>query len=91
MNHQNRENLKLLISERLCFLRRSMGLRQEQVAEYLGVERTTYTAWECGRNCPDALSLKLIVVDLLGYSLDDFLDLKTPIEKKKKKKGKKRK
>lgn len=55
-------------------LRQNKGVTQQQVADYLKVERTTYTSWEVGRNEPSLTQFRNLAtyykVDfntLLGY------------------------
>jgi len=37
------------IAERLAILRKAKGLTQRQLAEKIGIERSTYAYYECGR------------------------------------------
>ena len=46
------------VSEKLKLLRTSLGLTQLEVANALGVERTTYTYYELGRTLPDWPTIK---------------------------------
>ena len=41
-----------MINERLRAVRKANGLTQQNVADYLGVDRTTYTYYEMGDTCP---------------------------------------
>lgn len=41
-----------MINERLKAVRKSSGLSQQNVADYLGLDRTTYTYYEMGTTCP---------------------------------------
>lgn len=77
---QDQKQFIQLIRWRLRAIRKKSGFTQAQISEYLGVDRTTYATWETGRRCPNIYYLKLIVVDLFGYSLDDFLDENISIE-----------
>ncbi|MDD6603441.1 MAG: helix-turn-helix transcriptional regulator [Eubacteriales bacterium] len=43
-----RDNLKT----NLIFLRKGNKMTQQQVADLLGIERSTYTSWESGRSLP---------------------------------------
>ena len=46
------------ISEKLKLLRTKMGLTQFDVANALGVERSTYTYYELGKTLPDWQTIK---------------------------------
>ena len=48
----------MLLSERLKKIRESIGFTQEQVAQALGIERTTYTYYETGKNKPKVERLR---------------------------------
>lgn len=41
------------IGERLRFLRESKGLSQRELAEKIGIDRTTYSSYELNRRRPD--------------------------------------
>jgi transcriptional regulator with XRE-family HTH domain len=49
-----------LIGKRIALLRQKHNLSQEQVAEYLGVHRTTYSHYETGRTDIDNNSIVLL-------------------------------
>ena len=68
----------MLFSERLKKIRKACGLSQAEVAQALGIERTTYTYYEIGRHEPSIARIKDIaklfnmdVATLLGEN-DDF-------------------
>ena len=58
--------------EKLQELRKSRGLTQEELAEYLYVSRTTISKWESGRGYPSIDSLKEIS-QYFSVSIDDLL------------------
>jgi transcriptional regulator with XRE-family HTH domain len=62
------------ISENLKKLRVERGLKQEQIAEFLGTNRTTYTHFENGRD-PDVKYL-LRLADMYNISLDELVGRK---------------
>jgi transcriptional regulator with XRE-family HTH domain/tetratricopeptide (TPR) repeat protein len=59
---------------RLAQRRKAVGLTQEQLAERLGVERTTVTRWERGENRP-APGLRPKLARALGISADSLEEL----------------
>lgn len=46
--------------ERLRALRKAHGLTQQQMADLLGIDRTTYTKYERGQSEPNLAALRLI-------------------------------
>lgn len=58
-----------LLTELLKKLRKKKKLTQSAVAEYLGVDRVTYTNYELGNRKPDAETLKKLSI-LYGVSVD---------------------
>lgn len=58
----------MTISENLKRIRTERGYKQEQVAEALGISRSTYTNFENGRN-PD-IELLMKLADIYGMPLD---------------------
>jgi len=52
--------------------REALNLRQMDVAEALGVERSTVASWETGRASPEA-RLILPLAELLKITADDLL------------------
>lgn len=49
-----------MIKKRLKETRKAHGLTQQSIADYLGVDRTTYTYYETGAICPSVENLKKI-------------------------------
>lgn len=50
-------------------LRKNKGLKQQEIAELLGVKRNTYSDWENGKTEPSFENL-VKLADLLDVSLD---------------------
>lgn len=46
-----------LLAKELVKIRRSQGYYQSDVAEFLGIERCSYTSYETGRRMPDLITL----------------------------------
>lgn len=49
-----------MIGEKLKSCRKRMGMTQEQVAESLHVDRTTYTKYETGQSLPSIPMLRIL-------------------------------
>ena len=58
-----------IFTERLKELRKKKGLKQQEIAELLGVKRNTYSDWENGKTEPSFENL-IKLADLLEVSLD---------------------
>jgi len=58
-------------------LRHKMGLRQNDVAKMLGVERSTVANWERGAKQP-SLNILLKLREVLGVSLDELVGAAPP-------------
>jgi transcriptional regulator with XRE-family HTH domain len=63
---------KKALGKRLASCREVKGWKQEYAAEQLGVTKAALSAWETGRNMPDALTLKLIA-KVYDVSIDGIL------------------
>jgi transcriptional regulator with XRE-family HTH domain len=61
-----------MLPERLKELRNQKGITQEDVANYLGITRPAYTAYESGRRQPDD-TIKGKLADYYNVSLDYLL------------------
>ena len=59
-------------------LRKKAGYTQQEVAEYLGLAKSTVCLYEKGVYEPDIATLKKLA-DLFGISLDMLLDRKTDV------------
>ena len=58
-----------IFSERIKRLRKNKGLKQQELAEILGIKRNTYSDWENGKTEPSFENL-IKLADLLEVSLD---------------------
>lgn len=58
-----------IFSKRLKKLRKNKGLKQQELAEILGIKRNTYSDWENGKTEPSFENL-IKLADLLEVSLD---------------------
>ncbi len=58
--------------EKLRMLREKQGLSQRQVAEVLGLDRSTYTYYETGKTEPSLQTLRRLVA-LYQVTADDLL------------------
>lgn len=58
--------------ESLIYYREKSGYTQEQVAEILGVDRTTVTKWETSEKANPRLSMLPRLAKLYRCTIDDF-------------------
>ena len=58
-----------IFSERIKRLRKNKGLKQQELAEILGIKRNTYSDWENGKTEPSFENL-IKLADLLEVSID---------------------
>lgn len=58
-----------MLSDRLTFLRKKHNKTQQQVAEYLGITRPAYTAYETGSRKPDYETIEKLA-DYYDVSVD---------------------
>lgn len=69
-----------MLARRLKEIRKSRNINQQEVAEYLGVKRQTYSAYERSVSTPDSLVLKKLA-DYFGVSIEEFFfDQQNPTE-----------
>lgn len=61
-------------------LRKSRGFSQSELANKLGVSRTTVTMWESSGQCP-RLETAVRVASVLGCTIDDLLGCSPSTEK----------
>ena len=61
-----------MLGEKLKTQRVSLGLTQQEVADYLHVSRQTVSNWEVGRNFPD-IPMIISISDYYQISLDELL------------------
>ena len=60
------------IGKRIASLRKEKGLKQENLAEMLGVSGQAVSKWENDQTCPD-ISLLPKLAQMLGVSVDELL------------------
>ncbi|MCI9575424.1 MAG: helix-turn-helix transcriptional regulator [Clostridiales bacterium] len=65
------ENLNPKICHRLRQLRKERGFTQQQIANVLGINRSTYSYYETGFTSPDIPTL-LILVKIFHVTLEEF-------------------
>ena len=59
--------------ERLRAARESRGYTQQQVADFMKIDKSTYCGYETGKRQPDVQKIKLLS-KILGVSGDDLLE-----------------
>ena len=64
--------MEISLGKRIGMLRRQKGLKQEDMAERLGVSPQAVSKWENDQTCPD-ISLLPRLAELLGVSVDELL------------------
>jgi len=67
------------LGKRIAMLRRQKGLKQDDMAERLGVSPQAVSKWENDQTCPD-ISLLPGIAALLGVSVDELLSGKREAE-----------
>lgn len=78
-----------MLSEQLKIIRKANKFTQQELADAIGIERSTYASYETGRNKPDVVLFKRIA-DVFGVSSDFILEIDTtaplniPVQYKKK-------
>ncbi len=63
-----------MLCEQLKIIRKANGFTQQQIAEALGIERSTYASYETGRNRPDVAILERFA-KVFGVSVDYILSI----------------
>ena len=75
--------METTLGKRIGMLRREKGLKQDELAEALGVSPQAVSKWENDQTCPD-ISLLPQLAKLLGVSVDGLLsgqqDIKPVVE-----------
>ena len=71
----NDKTVKVLLHERLRALRQQCNLSQRQVADALGLDRSTYTYYEIGRSQPN-LDIIGSICEIYKISVSDLIDVK---------------
>ena len=64
--------MDMTLGKRIAALRKEKGLKQDALAEALGVSPQAVSKWENDQTCPD-ISLLPKLADLLGVSVDELL------------------
>ena len=64
------------LGKRIGALRREKGLKQDELAEKLGISPQAVSKWETDQTCPD-ISLLPLLAKILGVSVDELLSGKT--------------
>lgn len=59
--------------ERLRAAREAKGYTQQQIADHMGISKSTYCGYETGKRQPDVLKIKQLS-NFLGVSGDDLLE-----------------
>lgn len=68
--------METTMGNRIGMLRRRKGMKQEELAEKLGVSPQAVSKWENNQTCPD-IALLPKLAQLLGVSVDELLTGKT--------------
>ena len=64
--------MNVTLGKRIADLRREKGLKQDELAEKLGVSPQAVSKWENDQTCPD-ISLLPSLAKILGVSVDELL------------------
>jgi len=64
--------MDITIGKRIARLRKDKGLKQEDLAEMLGVSGQAVSKWENDQTCPD-ISLLPLLAKILGVTVDELL------------------
>lgn len=71
----------LTLGKRISVLRKQLGMKQEELAEKMGVSPQAVSKWENDQTCPD-ISLLLELSQVLGISSDELLSGQVKNEQK---------
>ena len=71
--------METTLGKRIGMLRRQKGLKQENMADRLGVSPQAVSKWENDQTCPD-ISLLPRLAELLGVSVDELLSGKREVQ-----------
>ena len=69
--------MEMTLGTRISLLRREKGLKQEELAECMGVSPQAVSKWENDLNCPDIALLPLLA-KTLGVTVDHLLTGEKP-------------
>ncbi len=64
--------MKKTLGERIAEKRKAKGLKQDELAEMLGVSAQAVSKWENDVSCPDIMTLPLLA-EKLGCTVDELL------------------
>mgnify|MGYP004609389425 FL=1 len=67
-----------MLSEQLKIIRKANKFTQQELADAIGIERSTYASYETGRNKPDVILLSKIA-KVFGVSSDFILEIDTTV------------
>lgn len=67
-----------MLSEQLKIIRRANKFTQQELADAIGIERSTYASYETGRNKPD-VNLLSKIAKVFGVSSDYILEIDTTV------------
>ena len=70
--------MDMTIGKRIAALRKEKGLKQDELAQLLGVSGQAVSKWENDQTCPD-ISLLPQLAKILGVSVDELLSGKQEI------------
>ena len=65
------------LGRRIADLRKEKGLKQEMIAEKMGVSSQAVSKWENDQTCPD-ISVLPLLAEILGVTVDKLLTGKEP-------------
>lgn len=71
--------METTLGKRIATLRRDKGLKQDELAQQLGVTPQAVSKWENDQTCPD-ITLLPKLAQILGVSVDELLSGKAPEE-----------
>ncbi|HIT25730.1 MAG TPA: helix-turn-helix domain-containing protein [Candidatus Enterenecus avicola] len=71
--------MEATLGKRIAALRRDKGLKQDDLAQQLGVTPQAVSKWENDQTCPD-ITLLPQLAQILGVSVDELLSGKAPQE-----------
>jgi len=69
---KRKEQTEMTLGKRIAMLRRQKGLKQEDLANTVGVSSQAVSKWENDQTCPD-ISLLPKLAELLGVTVDELL------------------
>lgn len=73
----------MTFGQNLKMIRKSKGFTQKQIADVLGIDKSTYSGYEIGKRSPDVDKIKQLA-NALGVTGDELLDINVDLETNKK-------